>query len=59
MSPPRLDAVPKVTGRARYAVDFRAPGMLYSAVVRSERAHAILRGIDAFARPGREGSGGE
>jgi len=53
--PPRLDAVPKVTGKARYAVDFRAPGMLFSAVVRSERGHADLKGIDtsaALAEPG-------
>ena len=44
--PPRLDAIPKVTGKARYAVDFRHDDMLFSAVVRSERAHAELRGID-------------
>ncbi len=44
--PPRLDAVPKVTGKARYAVDFRAHGMLFSAVVRSERGHAVLAGVD-------------
>ena len=49
ISPPRMDAAPKVTGRARYAVDVRADGMLYSAVVRSERAHALLDGIDASA----------
>ena len=30
--PPRLDAVPKVTGRARYAVDVRTHGMLFSAL---------------------------
>ena len=54
-SPPRLDAVPKVTGKARYAVDFRAEGMLFSAPVRSERAHARLLDIDtsaALAHPG-------
>ena len=49
LAPPRLDAVPKVTGRARYAVDFRTHGMLFSALVRSERAHALLSGIDATA----------
>lgn len=45
-APPRLDALPKVTGRARYSVDFRTDGMLYSALVRSERAHAMLRKVD-------------
>ena len=49
ISPPRLDAVPKVTGRARYAVDFRTRGMLHSALVRSDRAHALLRSIDVSA----------
>ncbi len=47
--PPRLDAVPKVTGKARYAVDFGAPGMLFSALVRSERAHARLVDMDTSA----------
>ncbi|MDE0232424.1 MAG: xanthine dehydrogenase family protein molybdopterin-binding subunit [bacterium] len=47
--PTRLDAVPKVTGKARYAVDFAAHGMLFSALVRSERGHAILGGVDAEA----------
>ena len=46
ISPPRLDAAPKVTGKARYAVDFRARGMLFAALVRSERAHAVLGDID-------------
>ena len=55
ISPPRLDAVPKVTGRARYAVDFGAPNMLYSSLVRSERAHAMLEGIDASAALATEG----
>lgn len=55
ISPPRLDAVPKVTGRARYSVDFRAQGMLHAALVRSDRAHALLRGIDVSAALGVDG----
>ncbi len=36
----RVDAVDKVTGRARYASDVRLPGLLYAAVARSPVAHA-------------------
>ena len=42
----RRDAWEKVTGRARYAVDMALPNMAYAAVVRSERAHAHITGID-------------
>lgn len=49
ISPPRLDAAPKVTGRARYAVDFRSQGMLYAALVRSERAHALISKVNRSA----------
>lgn len=52
---PRLDAWEKVTGRARYAVDMALPNMAHAAVVRSERAHARITGIDraeAKAAPG-------
>jgi CO/xanthine dehydrogenase Mo-binding subunit len=51
----RLDVVDKVTGRARYAVDLAWPETLHGAVVRSERAHARIAGIDveqALGRPG-------
>ena len=54
-SPPRLDAAPKVTGQARYAVDYRAANMLYAALVRSERAHAILGDIDPSRALGTDG----
>ena len=43
---PRRDAWEKVTGRARYAVDVALPNMAHAAVVRSERAHARIAGID-------------
>jgi CO/xanthine dehydrogenase Mo-binding subunit len=52
---PRRDAWEKVTGRARYAVDAVLPNMAHAAVVRSERAHAYITGIDragAEAAPG-------
>ena len=52
---PRRDAWEKVTGRARYAVDAVLPNMAHAAVVRSERAHAHITGIDraeAAAAPG-------
>ena len=52
---PRRDAWEKVTGRARYAIDASMPNMAHAAVVRSERAHANIGGIDragAEAAPG-------
>jgi len=45
-NPVRPDAVDKVTGRARFAADQFAPGMLYGATVRSPHAHAVVRSID-------------
>ncbi len=54
-SEPRRDGWEKVTGRARYAVDAVLPNMAHAAVVRSERAHAYISGIDraeAEAAPG-------
>ena len=52
---PRRDAWEKVTGRARYAIDAAMPNMAHAAVVRSERAHAYIAGIeraDAESAPG-------
>jgi CO/xanthine dehydrogenase Mo-binding subunit/aerobic-type carbon monoxide dehydrogenase small subunit (CoxS/CutS family) len=43
----RLDAHPKVTGQAMYAIDLVAPGMLWGRAVRAERAHARIEGVDA------------
>lgn len=49
------DIVAKVTGRAKYAEDFRADGMLFCKLMCSERPHARVRHIDtsrAMALPG-------
>jgi CO/xanthine dehydrogenase Mo-binding subunit len=49
------DILAKVTGRARYAEDFRADGMLFCKLMLSERPHARVLGIDkrrAEALPG-------
>lgn len=45
--PNRPDGLDKVTGRARYGADFKLPGMLWAAVVRSPHAHARIKKIDA------------
>ncbi len=50
-----LDLVAKVTGRARYAEDFRADGMLFAKLLLSPMPHARVRSIDmdaALAMPG-------
>jgi xanthine dehydrogenase molybdenum-binding subunit len=52
---PRVDALDKVTGRARYTSDMKLPGMLYGAFLRSPHAHARIKHIDtskAEALPG-------
>ena len=52
---PRPDALPKVTGRAKYPADLVHPGMLQLKVVFAQRAHARIRAIDvaaALAQPG-------
>ncbi len=43
----RPDLVEKVTGTAQYTVDVTMSGMLHAAVVRSDRAHARILGIDS------------
>lgn len=43
------DLVAKVTGRAKYAEDFRADGMLYCKLLLSPMPHARVRSIDASA----------
>src|SRR5438552_18478494 len=50
-----LDLVAKVTGRAKYAEDYRADGMLFTKLLLSPMPHARVRGIDsraALALPG-------
>jgi carbon-monoxide dehydrogenase large subunit len=54
-SVPRVDAVEKVTGEARYVADLSLPGMLFAKVLRSPHAHARIVRIDtaaAAAMPG-------
>jgi xanthine dehydrogenase YagR molybdenum-binding subunit len=45
----RLEALEKVTGRARYSYDVRLPRQLYARVLRSPYPHARIRSIDASA----------
>ncbi len=51
----RIDAVPKVTGKAEFVYDTKMAGMLFACVVRSTKPHARIVNIDAraaLARPG-------
>src|SRR4029450_5151276 len=43
------DAVPKVTGQARYTFGVRLPGMLYGRIVSSTVPHARIKSIDTSA----------
>jgi xanthine dehydrogenase molybdenum-binding subunit len=43
------DIVAKVTGRAKYAEDFRADGMLFCKIMGSPRPHARIRSINVDA----------
>lgn len=43
---PKVDAYPKVTGRALYADDIMLPRMLYGRLLRSPHAHARILSID-------------
>ena len=52
---PRIDAIERVTGQAKYTRDWKLPGMLYGKVLRSPHPHARLLSIDtseAEALPG-------
>ncbi len=46
---PRVDGRDKVTGQARYAGDYRLPGMLHAKTLRSPYAHANIKSIDTSA----------
>lgn len=46
---PRIDAVERVTGQARYTQDWKLPGMLYARVLRSPHPHARIASIDTSA----------
>lgn len=57
LSPKRVDAQAKVTGRARYTDDLGMPGMRYAKYVRSPIAHGLVTRIDiqqALKLPGVE-----
>src|SRR5712691_10375759 len=43
------DLIAKVTGRAKYAEDYRADGMLFTKLLLSPMPHARVRHIDARA----------
>src|SRR5262245_13166132 len=43
------DLVAKVTGKAKYAEDYRAEGMVFIKLMPSPRPHAKIRSIDASA----------
>src|SRR5262245_23417468 len=54
-SPPRHDALAKVSGAARYPGDLAMPGMLHMAVLMAHRPHARIVQLDiarALAHPG-------
>jgi len=51
----RLDALGHVTGRTQFFEDTNATGLLHLKMCRSERHHALIRGVDiraALAEPG-------
>src|SRR5262245_65868261 len=43
---PRIDAVAKVTGRAKYTYDVKPPGLLHARVLRSRLPSARIAAID-------------
>ena len=48
-TPSRVEDLRLVTGRGRYTADWNLPGQLHAHMVRSDRAHALIRGIDTSA----------
>ena len=51
----RIEDLPLVTGRGRFAADIDFPGQLHMRIVRSQHAHAEIGGIDAAAARAMEG----
>ena len=49
------DLVAKMTGKARYAEDFRAEGMLFTKLLLSPMPHARVRRLDLSAAQAMEG----
>ena len=52
---PRLEAAPKVTGRAEYTHHLKLPGMLWGKIFRSTVAHGLIKSIDVSAARAVEG----
>lgn len=48
-SPHRVDALEKVTGRARYTTDIARPGMLHAVIVRSPVAKGVVTAVNLDA----------
>ncbi|WP_224365552.1 xanthine dehydrogenase family protein molybdopterin-binding subunit [Hyalangium versicolor] len=46
---PRMDAIEKVTGKARYTFDVQLPGMLWGKWVTSPLPHARIKSVDTSA----------
>jgi xanthine dehydrogenase YagR molybdenum-binding subunit len=46
---PRIDGIAKVTGAAKYAAEFNAPGLLHGSIVTSTIAKGRITGIDTNA----------
>ena len=51
----RKEDPPLITGRGNYVDDMAAPGMLWTAIVRSPEAHARITSIDTSAAAARDG----
>ncbi|MGR6920046.1 molybdopterin-dependent oxidoreductase [[Actinomadura] parvosata] len=45
-APARVEAMEKITGRARYTTDVRLDGQLEGAIIRSTRAHARITSVE-------------
>lgn len=54
-SPIRHDGLDKVTGRAIYGGDVKAPGLIWGDVLRSPHAHARIKSIDTSAAEAMDG----
>lgn len=46
---PRVDAYDRVSGAAEYTFDVILPNMLHGAILRSTRAHALVKSVDVSA----------
>ena len=55
VQPPRVDALEKVTGAAKYTVDVVLPGQLEGKILRSVYPHAIIKAVDVAAARAMDG----